>query len=329
MSAEETAPLPLSDLLAGQLARIAQIRRVAPVDDVPPAPFPPNDCTVCHGLRFVSVSVEPGDPRFGRSFPCTACTAQQAENRRARLLRHPHVAALVDRRLETFDGSAHPAAHARALAFAANPSGFFGLFGPVGTGKTHLAAGLFWSFAEGHGLPQWHTASGLLDEIRASFGIAGDEPGNTAVVLARLAWAPLLVVDDLDAHQPTPWATDRLGDLLNTRYENRLPTIITSNKPLGALTLTAPRLASRLRDAAHASLAVFDGPDHRRRTPQAGTQDQTRGLAHDYYRLDNDVLICTTCRVYPCAPDCADGLYPDTPALAASRRGDHLQGENQ
>ena len=44
-----------------------------------------------------------------------------------------------------------------------------------------------------------------------------------------LKTVPLLVLDDLGAQKTTEWVTERLFVIINARYDDLLPTIITSN----------------------------------------------------------------------------------------------------
>jgi DNA replication protein DnaC len=46
---------------------------------------------------------------------------------------------------------------------------------------------------------------------------------------------PLLILDDLGTQAATPWAQEKLFQLLNARYNQQLPTILTSNRPLSEL----------------------------------------------------------------------------------------------
>ena len=64
---------------------------------------------------------------------------------------------------------------------------------------------------------------------------------------------PILVLDDIGAHNGTPWAEEKLFQVVNHRYLNGLPTVLTSAVPLERLDgrlqskLTDPRNATRHR----------------------------------------------------------------------------------
>ncbi|MBM3121729.1 MAG: ATP-binding protein, partial [Chloroflexi bacterium] len=57
--------------------------------------------------------------------------------------------------------------------------------------------------------------------------------------------ARLLVLDDLGTQASTPWAVEKLYQLLNHRYNATLPTVITTNLSLDDLDA---RLRSRIID---------------------------------------------------------------------------------
>ncbi len=81
----------------------------------------------------------------------------------------------------------------------------------------------------------------LLDHLRATFdpgsGVAYDERFNA------IRSAFLLILDDLGTENTTPWAREKLYQLINHRYNEQLPTIITSNQEYK---LIDERILSRL-----------------------------------------------------------------------------------
>ncbi len=100
--------------------------------------------------------------------------------------------------------------------------------GPVGCGKTYLAASIANVLIEKHLKVLFLVVPDLLDELRASFNNKNAELTEFDLLdLARTI--PVLILDDLGAHNYTEWARNRLYSILNYRTNEQLPTIITTN----------------------------------------------------------------------------------------------------
>jgi len=99
--------------------------------------------------------------------------------------------------------------------------------GGCGTGKTHLAASVV-RVAVGYGFDcAFIRGSALCGEMLQR--IRSDVPRNT--VPLRYQEVPLLVIDDIEprAGAPTQFEERALLELFDTRYRNRLRTVVTSN----------------------------------------------------------------------------------------------------
>lgn len=81
------------------------------------------------------------------------------------------------------------------------------------------------------------TAKGMLERVKATFG-----EGGTEAAVARYAKCDVLVLDDLGKEDATEWSVGTVFSVLDARYEDMRPTIVTSNYAPGAL---ADRLARR------------------------------------------------------------------------------------
>jgi DNA replication protein DnaC len=101
------------------------------------------------------------------------------------------------------------------------------LMGPCGVGKTHLAvsamktivlrghSGLFYDYRE------------LLKAIQDSYN-----PENQATemsVLEPVLKTEILVLDDVGSSKPSLWALETVGHILNTRYNDKRVTLLTTN----------------------------------------------------------------------------------------------------
>ena len=124
-------------------------------------------------------------------------------------------------------------AYRAARAFAAEPKGWLVLVGPSGCGKTHLAAATA-NYCLGKDYPVFYvTVPDLLDYLRSTFSPSGVMPYDEFFEQVRNA--PLLTLDDLGVQSSTPWAKEKLDQLLNHRFNNQLPTVIVSIVPITEL----------------------------------------------------------------------------------------------
>jgi len=73
--------------------------------------------------------------------------------------------------------------------------------------------------------------------------------------------APLLVLDDLGTHNATDWAREKLFQILNYRYVNHLPLVVTTNLALEEID---GRIRSRLSDPGSVDRIYIQAPDYRR-----------------------------------------------------------------
>ncbi|MEY9848343.1 DNA replication protein DnaC [Streptacidiphilus sp. BW17] len=135
------------------------------------------------------------------------------------------------------------------------------LAGPTGVGKTFTAYGAIRALlADGVRL-QWQaiTAADLYADQRPKLGHDTERDFNA------LARTPLLMLDDLGAAKTSEWTEELTYRLVNYRYDRLLPTIFTTNLPIGELRqVLGDRVASRL--AQMTDRVVLTGPDRRRQS---------------------------------------------------------------
>lgn len=229
---------------------------------------PPRDvCPVCDGAGFLRHDVPVDDPRFGRLIPCD-CTNRLVEQRRIeRLVERSNLGALRRLTFDTFilkfrDGApparTPDAAWRLARAYAQEPSGWLVLYGAFGTGKTHLAVAIA-NEQLSRGEPAvFIVVPDLLDHLRSTFSPNSDVTYDELFETVRNT--PLLVLDDLGTQTSTPWAQEKLYQILNHRYNKALPTVITTN--LGPDEIE-PRLRSRIGDSHLSKLCEIRDIDKR------------------------------------------------------------------
>jgi DNA replication protein DnaC len=226
-------------------------------------------CPLCAGLGYVRENVPVGHPDFGKLFPCR-CKLAEIEQQRLQRLRAlsnlDHVARMT---FDTFvpEGYGLPPDKAANLRFAydlarqyaADPQGWLVLFGGYGCGKTHLAAAIANQVIECGDAVLLVVVPDLLDYLRATFApnslVAFDERFD------EVRNTPLLILDDLGTQSSTAWAQEKLFQILNYRYNARLPTVLTSNHSLEEIDL---RIRSRMADPDLATIVTILAPDFRR-----------------------------------------------------------------
>ncbi len=117
--------------------------------------------------------------------------------------------------------------------------------GTVGTGKTHLAVGVVRRLVREKGVRGlFCDYRELLKSIQNSYN---PQVATTELeVLKPVFAAEVLVLDDLGAQKPNEWVWDTVALILNTRYNDKQSTIITTNYP------DLPAAAGNLSDAERA-----------------------------------------------------------------------------
>jgi DNA replication protein DnaC len=145
-----------------------------------------------------------------------------------------------------------------ARRWAESPDGWLVLLGQTGCGKTHLAAAIANHRLDAGDAVCFANVPDLLDELRATFAPGATERFDAA--FNRLREVPLLILDDLGAQQSSPWAEEKLYQMLNHRHLGRMATVITTNCELSKM---EPRIASRLADLQVSNVHEITAPDFR------------------------------------------------------------------
>ena len=127
--------------------------------------------------------------------------------------------------------------------------------GTKGTGKTHLAAAITIELIN-QGTPViMNTMISLLQKIKETYD--GELKGTESSFLDLYSTVDLLVIDDLGKERPNEWVLEKLYTIINARYENLLPVIVTTNYDIDRLrdrltvknnTETAEAIVSRLNE---------------------------------------------------------------------------------
>jgi DNA replication protein DnaC len=213
----------------------------------------PQECPICHGAGIVHPLLSSGSPDYSKVVPCRCAKGEQDRERLARLQQYCNLGSLVRFSFDNIEPrgrSGHAASQEQfhyvyqgARQFAADPKGWLVLSGPSGSGKTHLVAAIVNERIK-LGSPAFYiTAPDLLDHLRSSFNPGSEVPYDEFFDQVRNT--PLLVLDDLGAQTGSPWAKEKLDQLLTSRFNAELPTVVVTVKPVEEL---EERLRTRLTD---------------------------------------------------------------------------------
>jgi len=145
-----------------------------------------------------------------------------------------------------------------AVEFARSPEGWLIFQGVNGCGKTHLAAAIA-NYRLGQGKPAFFVVvPDLLDHLRSTF--SPDSKISYDEFSEKLKEAPLLILDDFGEQSATPWAQEKLYQLINYRYNARLPMVVTTCLSLDEI---ETRISSRMVDPRISLVFNITAPDYR------------------------------------------------------------------
>lgn len=101
------------------------------------------------------------------------------------------------------------------------------LYGPPGTGKTFLAFCIANELLNNTVPVVAISSIGLLNKIKETYRNFGRE--GEAEIINNLKNASLLILDDLGAENNTDWAKEKIYEIIDSRYRDKKPCIVTTN----------------------------------------------------------------------------------------------------
>ena len=234
----------------------------------------PN-CLHCHGQGYLRLELPLDHPNFGRLEICICRKRNVSKKIGERLYALSNLDELKDLTFDTFlprgrkglgeiQARSLEAAFNQAWHYSNKLNGWLFLQGGYGCGKTHLAAAIANS-AVGFGVPTlFLTVPDLLDMLRFSYD---SEDTTFEERFNEIRNASLLVLDDFGTQNATAWAQEKLFQIINYRYINRLPLVVTSNLTIDEM---EGRIGSRFRDPELVSIVKITAPDYRNSADDSG-----------------------------------------------------------
>ncbi len=194
----------------------------------------PN-CERCGDRGWYTVEVPVSHPDFGRVVDCDCQIGRAEREGHERLVRYSNLGRLSRLRLDDMEPTGGWDREAAALfaeavesaaAFADSPAGWLVLVGPHGSGKTRIAAAVANRCIERGHVALFVHVPDLMDHLRASFGPTSEI--TYSELFDRVRSTPLLILDDIGATGSSPWALQKLQQIVNHRFNEELPTVFTT-----------------------------------------------------------------------------------------------------
>ena len=195
-------------------------------------------CPICEDSGYRHVERPDGSRA---AIECT-CRLERRERRQLHAARIPqrYAHCTLDEYVTNYSGAHRSLTTAHMMAkkfvqsypFETNGNGLL-LTGSIGVGKTHLAVGILQALIADRGAKGlFYDYRDLLKQVQNSYNRNVD--ATELEVLKPVFDAEVLVLDELGASKPTDWVWDTVAHILNTRYNDRRTTIITTNYPTAA-----------------------------------------------------------------------------------------------
>lgn len=250
------------------------------------------DCPICGGIGYLRRDLPIDHPDFGKIVPCSCRSEEVTQSARSRLFRMSSLEALKNLRFDNFEKRGRVGlgqlqadsienAYNQARNFADNQQGWLLMLGRFGSGKTHLAAAIANHAIETGTSTLFLTVPDLLDWLRYAYSGVDMSFEDRFEEIREI---PLLILDDFGTQNATAWAQEKIFQIMNHRYINKLPTVVTSNMLINDF---EGRIRSRLQDPNLVTVVKILAPDYRNPTDDTGHPELSTLALHSRQTFGN------------------------------------------
>lgn len=216
---------------------------------------PNPNCRKCNGRAWIH------HPNGSGVVPCPCTVSNLGPDvlRSARIPKYLQSCTIEGYKAETAEQVAGREAVIQWIESYPNGKGLL-IDGPVGVGKSHLAAAAMTALAKKKFVRgAFHFVPDLLMKLRSAIGNEDEDETDIVYEATRVQ---LLVLDDLGSERLTDFAAERLLLIIAGRYHKGNPMIVTTNLSKdGVKDHLGERLMSRLADMTQQ--IQLDGDDYR------------------------------------------------------------------
>ena len=217
------------------------------------------------------------DPDFGKAHRCKCKAEEDKADREQILYQHCNLPeATLNKTLGSFKTYGDPVLSeawnlTKLIADGSSELVFLTLIGHSDRGKSHLAIGACRQWLAKQKSACYVNVPRILNELRDGLDKEGEYSFRSR--LSFYCRVGLLTLDDLGTEKITAWGAEQLQTIINTRYDDMLHTIVTTNRPLDDLfgyedfkdswrELANMRVASRLQRESWCQVVLLDTPAH-------------------------------------------------------------------
>jgi DNA replication protein DnaC len=153
-------------------------------------------------------------------------------------------------------------AYDAALDVVSGKIKFLTLVSEVDRGKTHLAIAICRAWLDLKRVAKYVFVPLLLKDLKSGFH--GEGENSYDYKLDFYMKVALLVLDDMGVENETNWVVQELETIIDYRYINGLPTVVTTNLSIPKLNAKykSERITSRLKRVKNSQIVVIAAPEY-------------------------------------------------------------------